>query len=173
MARGQNEGRFLGDAAGPKVRDIELAEYHEAASAYHRGTEIGWTAVRGYITINVLFVALIGAISERRPEEIISAGDMVKAVPFVALFVSLLLLLILPYYYRHLENCRRRAEEIEKTFGGKLFTRLGAIGRTGGFTTAVGLPLIILSIFGFWLYFAVKVYYPAFQLFATIERLLK
>lgn len=161
----------MGDSAGQRIVEVELAEYHEAAAAYHRGTEIGWTAVRGYITINVLFVALIGAVSEPKVGAIVSSTDMVKAVPFVALFISGLLMMILPYYYRHLENCRKRAEEIEKSFGGKLFTRLGGIDRSGFFTTAVGLPLIIFAIIGFWLYFAVKVFHPEFQLFDWIGQL--
>jgi uncharacterized membrane protein len=156
---------------GHQVRDFELAEYHEAANAYHRGTEIGWTAVRGYITVNVLFVALIGAVSQPNAEAIVSASDMVKAVPFIALFVSLLLIFILPRYYRLLENCRRRAEEIEKGFGGKLFTGIGKIDRSGALTTALGLPMIILALSGFWGYFAMKVYNPEFQLYEAIGRL--
>lgn len=161
--------------AGDLRQGSEFAqtEYHEAANAYFKGVDIGYTTLRNYITINVLFAALIGSVSERLSTTIGSSGDLIQIVPWLAIAASLALLFSLPYYFRHLENCRKRCEEIELEFGGKLFTRLGGIGRRArwGFNTVLGLMMIIAVVSSFWLYLLVKSENPDFRLFDWLGRL--
>jgi hypothetical protein len=43
-----------------------LVEYKESANAYFKGVDIGYTGLKGYITINALFVAVIAAVAESK-----------------------------------------------------------------------------------------------------------
>ena len=151
-------------------REFAMAEYHEAANAYFKGVDIGYTSVKSYITINGLFAALIGALAEPKSGVLSSMSEMVKLVPWFALVASFALFVALPHYFRHLENCRKRCEEIETVYGGLLFTRLGRIAhRRSSFNSGLGLIIIIGSIVSFWLYFAMKLQNPNFQLWKAIS----
>lgn len=146
------------------VTEFAFAEYREAANAYFKGVDIGYTTVRAYITMNVLFAALISAVSESKTAALpsgvdVSEVDVLRVVPILAIIISLTLAFALPYYFRHLENCRLRCEEIEKAHGGKLFTRLGSIAHARrGFNTVIGLGMIIIVVLVFWVYFALNSY---------------
>lgn len=141
------------------AKEFALAEYHEAANAYFKGVDIGYTTVRAYITMNVLFAALISAVSESQSAIFASGADVLRVVPILAIVISFTLMFALPYYFRHLENCRLRCEEIEKDNGGKLFTRLGSIAHArNSFSTAIGLVMIIFVVLAFWVYFALRSY---------------
>lgn len=155
-----------------------LAEYHEAANAYFKGVDIGYATVKSYITLNGLFAALIGALADPKADAMKAAAEMIKLVPAFAIIASVTLLLALPHYFRHLENCRRRCEEIEASYGGQLFTRLGKIARKqdgrgvsarARITTIFGLLVIILSVTMFWGYFWIKLRDPNF----TIQSIFK
>lgn len=146
-----------------------LAEYHEAANAYFKGVDIGFTTVKSYITINGLFAALIGALSDPKGPLPAAMSEMVKVIPWFALVASFALLMGLPHYFKHLGNCSLRCAEIEAEFGGRLFTKLNGIA-TGGkkFNTGIGLIIIISSVVFFWLYFALKTHYPSLDIWSTV-----
>ena len=133
-------------------KEFALAEYHEAANAYFKGVGIGYTTVGSYIAINGLFAALLST-----PGALAAGSPMVRLVPLFAIIVSIALLAALPYYFNHLENCRKRCEEIENSYGGKLFTNLGKIGNRPAFNSRHGLLVIIASIVTLWIYFATRV----------------
>ena len=136
-----------------------LVEYREAANAYFKGVEIGWTGFRSYLTINALFAALIGAVAEPKGQ-LTGVSEVAKLVPFFALVASLAILAVTPYYFRNLNNCRRRCEEIEKLKGGKLFTDLGRIATDGYRIKSTQVLLMLVgSIVVFWCYVAAKSYY--------------
>lgn len=140
-----------------------LAEYHEAANAYFKGVDIGYTTVKGYVTVNGLFAAVIGALADKAT--VVPAGaEMIRLIPGFAIAASLALFVLLPHYFRHLENCRLRCEQIEKHWGGRLFTRLGEIahGRRN-INSMIGLISIIVIILSFWVYFAIKLQNPDFK----------
>jgi hypothetical protein len=135
-------------------------EYREAANAYFKGVEIGWTGFRSYLTINALFAALIGALAESTGK-LAGVSEVAKLIPFFALFASVAIVAVAPYYFRNLNNCRRRCEEIEKIKGGRLFTDLGAIATRGGGIRSMHVLLILVgSIVLFWCFVAMKSYYP-------------
>lgn len=147
--------------------DFLLTEYREAANAYFKGVDIGWTGFRSYLTINALFAALIGALAEPR-SQLAAAGEIVKLIPYFALVASFALAVVTPHYFRHLENCRRRCQEIEELRGGKLFMRLGTIGRGSKIGATAVLVILLTSIVFFWTYVAIKSIYPSFQFFGVI-----
>jgi hypothetical protein len=45
--------------------EFSLVEYKEAANAYFKGVDIGYTGLRSYITLNGLFAAIIAALSAK------------------------------------------------------------------------------------------------------------
>ena len=152
-----------------------MTEYHEAANAYFKGVDIGYTAVKGYITLNALFAALIGGLADPKVESLKVASEMVRLVPGFAIVASLTLLMALPHYFSHLENCRRRCEEIESLYKGRLFTKLGGIARGEAGSTRfrananIGLIFIVLSFLSFWAYFGIKLRYPDFELIRLVK----
>jgi hypothetical protein len=129
--------------------DFLLSEYREAANAYFKGVDIGWTGIRFYITINAFFATVIGIFAGRQEQPIIAAVDIIRLSPVVALGLSGAFILILPHYFEHLENCRRRCEEIETECGGQLFTRLGII-KTRRLNAVPVVVLVMLSIAFLW-----------------------
>ena|ERR1700682_2816562 len=155
--------------------DFRLAEYRESANAYFKGVDIGWTGLRSYITVNALFVALLSALAEPKGQ-LLATAEIVKLVPFFALIATVAIASVAPHYFRHLENCRKRCQEIEEQMGGKLFTRLGTIAgadvpgrRRYKIRSTFVLILLIGSILLFWTYFAIKNYYPDFELMKFLD----
>ena len=143
--------------------DFSQTEYRESANAYFKGVDIGWMGFKSYITINALFAALVGALSEHKGTP--AANDLVKLIPFFALVATFAVAAVMPHYYKHLENCRLRCEQIEAIHGGKLFTNLGNIAHKGHNLRATGVVVMVLgSIALFWTYFAFKSFYPDTQL---------
>jgi hypothetical protein len=155
-------------ASAEDQKSFAFTEYHEAANAYFKGVDIGYTAVKSYITINGLFAALIGALADPKPGIMSSLGEMVKLVPWFAVVASLALVACVGHYNRHLENCRNRCEEIEIEYGGRFFKNLGVTSTGSWFTSTGGLRVLIYSIVSFWLYFAIKMQVPDFQLWKLI-----
>ena len=150
-----------------------LAEYHEAANAYFKGVDIGYTAVKSYITANGLFAALLGALSDPKGPLPSTLTELVRIVPWFALVISFALFVALPHYFRHLNNCSMRCAELEHQFEGKLFTRLNGISSSKtSFNSGLGLLLIIGTIASFWLYFALKMNFPDLPIWATIKTLI-
>jgi hypothetical protein len=141
---------------GQKDSDFLLAEYRESANAYFKGVDIGWTGFRAYLTFNVLFAGLLGVLAE--PKGHLSAtSEMIRLIPFFALVASVAVATVAPHYFRHLENCRRRCQEIEEIKGGALFTELGRIANRGiRIRSTAVLFMVMGSIIVFWMYFAIK-----------------
>jgi hypothetical protein len=106
-----------------------LVEYREAANAYFKGVDIGWNGLKFYITLNGFFATIIGVFTGRQEHAIIAATDIINLSPIVVLGLSAAFVLILPHYFKHLENCRQRCEQIEIMHGGQLFTDLEKIRR--------------------------------------------
>lgn len=116
--------------------DFLLVEYKEAANAYFQGTNIGWTGLRFYVTLNVFIAtAIIFLAKEQQPADAISLLKFSSAFSFLFSVIGIMLAVamyrILPHYSRHLNNCRQRAEKIEQELGGKLFTEMGGIETRG------------------------------------------
>jgi hypothetical protein len=136
--------------------DFLLVEYKESANAYFKGVDIGYTGLKGYITINALFAALIVALREAKLGPSVPT-DVIRLIPAFALVVFVALLLILPHYFAHLRNCQRRCQEIEELMGGSMFTKLGKIARRPLKVGAgLGALIIIASIGLVWVVFAVQ-----------------
>lgn len=135
-------------------------EYKEAANAYFKGVDIGYTGLRSYITINVFFITLMGLLSDPRAQTFIAAGPIGKVIPYFALGISVTFMVIVPHYFRHLENCRKRCAELEEKKHGQLFTRLGALsyGKFSKFLSYLVLGAVILSLLSIWTYFAFLLY---------------
>ncbi len=132
-------------------KEFLLAEYREAAGAYFEGVQLGYSVFKGYITANGLFVAALGALGEGKFLGLQNVS-LLKIIPILALLVSLTMIMALPHYFKHLENCRSRCEALETVWGGALFTRLGRISNGGSaLTSAGGMILTVGVIVAFWL----------------------
>jgi len=140
--------------------EFSLVEYREAANAYFKGVDIGYTGLRSYITLNGLFAAVIAALAGPRGQSFAVGNELVKLIPVFALLGTVAIAVVIPHYFRHLENCRRRCQEIEESNNGTLFKRLGEIAHGGyKFKAVVVTSIIIISISTFWFYFAVKLWF--------------
>jgi hypothetical protein len=136
--------------------DFLLVEYKESANAYFKGVDIGYTGLKGYITINALFAAVMAALGESKLGPNVPT-DVIKLIPDFALIVFVALLLILPHYFAHLRNCQRRCQEIEGMMGGSMFTSLGKIARRPVKVGAgLGAFIIIASIGLVWIVLAIQ-----------------
>src|ERR1700730_6295342 len=116
-------------------RDFINLEYREASTAHFHGVDIGYTVVKQYVAVNALLVALIGALGtvEIKNPVLPSPVDIARIVPWVAIALSVILILVLPQYWAHLKNRRDRCVQIEGLYGGKLFTNLAEISRSARF----------------------------------------
>lgn len=132
--------------------DFGLIEYKEAANAYFRGVDIGFATLKSYFTFNTLLAAVVGYAFGSSASTKLAASPFVALAPVFGIVASLVFLASLGHYYRHLENCRMRCEEIEKARGGALFTRLGRIARPDkpSFSTMLGLLSIMLLFIAAW-----------------------
>lgn len=119
-----------------------IAEYHEAATSYANGVTIGFNTSRNFVVANTVLLAL-----HNTPEIVLSTSDTIRHItsvtPFIGVFICLILAIMLPTYYKHLNNCRDRCAELEKHFGGKLFSKNQKIGEKKFNTQTV---LVLLSI---------------------------
>jgi hypothetical protein len=149
--------RIMTDADGERAAFL-LVEYREAANAYFKGVEIGWNGLRFYITLNVFFATIIGVFAGRQEHPIVAATDIIKLSPIVVLGLSAAFVLILPHYFTHLANCRRRCEDIETEHGGQLFTRLGKIGENKINAIPVAI-FILLSVAFLWVIVAYRLWF--------------
>ena len=140
--------------------DFLPIEYKEAANAYFKGVDIGYTGLRSYITINVFFITLMGLLSDPRTQAFIAGGSIGKVIPYFALGISMTFIVIVPHYFRHLENCRKRCEVLEARKHGQLFKQLGEIsyGRFSKFLSYLVLGAVVFSLFSIWIYFAFLLY---------------
>ncbi len=154
--------------------EFNYVEYKEACAAYFHGVDIGYTVIRHYATVNALLVILIGALatSEVKNPVLPAPGDIVRIVPWIAIILSVALAMILPHYWNHLENCRNRCVEIEKLYGGRLFSKLAEIETTTWFSTAGGLRSIILLVLLLWLLFAFRAQISDLSLFVKLAQFL-
>jgi hypothetical protein len=153
------------DAIAKKPEDISqllAAEYREAANAYFKRIEIGFSTVKLYLTLNGIFIAFMGAASEAKLGIPAVVAGTVKVIPWIGLALTIALVMALANYLRHLENCRVRCEEIESEFGGRLFTRMGAVTSRGyGINSTSGYQLFLFIILVVWSFFALRTVLPA------------
>lgn len=151
-------------------------EYHEAANAYFKGVDIGYTTLRNYVTLNALFGAVVAALMDPNFGSSANASgaiEILSIVPWVAIAASLLLGLALPHYFNHLENCRHRCQELEQLLGGHLFTRLGGVANNKrSFNAAYGLIGVIVLMSALWTYVGLRLTYGSFSLFEVGRNLL-
>jgi hypothetical protein len=164
----ENSGDNITVAPGQPMDQFILAEYREAANAYFKGVDIGYTTVKSYITINGLFVAIV--VAEPKGAVPAALSGIVRIVPWFALVTSLSLMVALPHYFRHLNNCSHRCAELEEKFDGRLFRRLSNIASTkNSFNTGIGISMIVGIIAALWIYFAIQVSYPGLSLWSAIR----
>jgi hypothetical protein len=162
--------RFTGLYGGPiantenedqkRTAEFQLAEYRESANAYFKGVDIGYTGIRGYITINALFATALGLLAktEVQPDatlpvvqHLAALNDIIRILPVFPLLASLAFFSTFPHYFKHLQNCQRRCAEIESERGGEMFKRLGNIAyNRNKIGAVVGAVLIVIPIVIFW-----------------------
>lgn len=137
--------------------EFALVEYAQAANAYFKGVDVGYSTLKQYVTANVALMALIAARFAPDSKLDIVPKSFEIPIALVGLAMFAISALTQKRYFSHLENCRRRCSQIENKYDGKLFTEMGVIseGKENGITTDLALA-IIYWIFGVsWLCFLV------------------
>lgn len=108
------------DTIAPPNDQFLFAEYHEAASSYANGVEIGFNTIKAFFAINGVLITI-----HQTPLSLVADSEIVgylqDLAPVFGVMVSIILALFIPPYFRHLNNCLRRCCEIEAIYGGKLF----------------------------------------------------
>jgi len=138
-------------------QDFLLAEYHEAATSYANGVDIGFNTTKTFFAVNGILITL-----QQTPEELVNNSQIVgyfqTVAPFFGLLTSVILGLFVSLYFKHLDNCRDRCSEIEKIYGGKLFSRNAKV---AGPIVNTNNILFIFALFTFcgWAYFLYKAFY--------------
>jgi hypothetical protein len=134
-----------------------MAEYKEAAAAYFKGVDIGYTTLKNFFAINVIFMTVINL----NPATTSVAGTKIAAfinlVPAFGILICFVFMLAIGHYFKHLENCRMRCEEIEKPHGGKLFSRMGNISNKDRKYFSTGwathfLAILFVAVWGYMLF---------------------
>ncbi len=151
----------------PKVveQDTEffLAEYRQSANAYRQGVNIGWIGLRFYITINAFLATAFGILTGFKEQQLVPAGYVVKLSPIFALvlcifalLLSFAILFVLRHYFDHLENCRKRCQQIETKWGGQLFTSMKRIEDRSSFHATHVVSIIVGCVAAIW---GIAIYY--------------
>lgn len=155
-----------------KREQFILTEYHESANAYFKGVELMFNTTKGFVTINGLFAALIGALSSK-DVAISGAADMIRMVPWLAIITSLGMFFAVPHAFNHLENCRARCQSIEEELGGRMFTNLGFIGNVGAkYNAQMAIQTIIGVIVLFWGNFILKNNFGGIDVWLSLSNLI-
>lgn len=96
-------------------------EYHEAATSYANGVEIGFSTTKAFFAINGVLITI-----HQTPLDLVNNSEVIQYLqslaPYFGVFVSLILGLFVSLYFKHLNNCLNRCCEIEDMFGGELFS---------------------------------------------------
>jgi hypothetical protein len=134
-----------------------MAEYKEAAAAYFKGVDIGYTTLKNFFAINVIFITVINLNPASGGITGIKIAKFINLVPAFGILICLVFMLAISHYFKHLENCRMRCEEIEQIHGGKLFSRMGAISNTRRKSFSTGwathlMAVIFIVIWGYMLF---------------------
>ncbi len=128
-----------------------LTEYDQAAKAYFAGVLAGQDFFRQYLYGNGVLGVFFGAAAGLLKDHATVAKAALVSIPIVAIISSLVLLRAMSLYDRHLDNCQNRCSEIEAEFGGKIFTRIGDIGKATSMGATTGLRLICCVFTLFWI----------------------
>lgn len=140
-----------------ELLEFALVEYAQAANAYFKGVDVGYSSLKQYITANVALMALIAARFAPDSKLDIVPKSFEIPIALVGLAMFAILALTQKRYFDHLENCRARCDKIEEKYEGKLFKEMGKIssGKESGLTTDIALTSIYW-IFGIsWLSFLI------------------
>ncbi len=126
-----------------------LTEYHEAATSYANGVDIGFSTTKTFVAIHgVLLTVQVSPTAGADGLEIVKTIQMVA--PVFGMLTSLLLLALISLYFHHLNNCLDRCCQIEALFGGKLFTGNQAVPKQKGPNTGNALYVIAMCAFLLW-----------------------
>ena len=106
-------------------KDFILSEYREASGNFFKGIDIGINYSRSFVLLNGILLSSIkwsGSLGDY--EKQIIPDYIYLLVATVGIVLSILQFAIVPYYDRQLDNCGERCIEIEKIFGGQLYTKI-------------------------------------------------
>lgn len=113
-----NKPKYVNDT--PNTQFL-LAEYHEAATSYANGVEIGFSTIKAFLAINGVLITL-----HQTPLELVNNSEVIQYLqqlaPYFGILLSFILVPFVSLYFKHLNNCLHRCCDIEEIFEGKLFS---------------------------------------------------
>jgi hypothetical protein len=135
------------EAPEPDKHEFRLVEYHEAASSYANGVEIGFNSTKGFFAINAALIAIYFS-----PTDTFASVNILlylqSLAPIFGIVSGAVLAVLIPPYFQHLENCRTRCTVIEGIYGGTLFKGNDKVGRRWADTRWMLFGLAAVALFG-------------------------
>lgn len=145
----------MNDTADPidaSVRcDFLKTEYQEAAKAYSLGVQAGQDLMRQFLSGNVFLATLFGAVAGVTQNYGLKIRWPIVIIPVFAILASVTMISTVPHYRNLLNACRRRCCEIERMFGGSLYTGITAVSDGARFGAVFGLSVICVTFTLFWI----------------------
>lgn len=129
------------DVVHPKSGEFLIAEYEASGNAYFKGVDICLAWIKSFLLLNGVLLAIVGisspfsegVSSEARGLAAINGfgGYAMPIVCVLGIFSGFAFNGFIPFWQKQINNCARRARELEKLGGGDLFTTMSGI-RVGG-----------------------------------------
>ncbi|NPV20715.1 hypothetical protein [Bradyrhizobium aeschynomenes] len=128
-------------------------EYQEASKAYSLGVQVGQDVLKAYLSGTTVLVALFGGAAGLIKEKVLFAQYAIFAIPMVGIVASFLAIILLDHYNKHLDGCCNRCVEIEREFGGRIFTNIQRVSSAAKFDGVKGFKVISALFMLMWAYF--------------------
>jgi hypothetical protein len=140
------------DTSSTQEHEFLLVEYKECSMAFFKGVDIGFLYIRLFFLLNAALAAVY-QFDENLLKKIGGAGNVVPFLaPSLGLIFCIMLSLFVPYYRRQLDHCAFRCAEIEKIYGGQLFSGIfKEYNRQRAMTATVGIYALSAIIGFLWL----------------------
>ena len=104
--------------------DFALTEYKEASMAFFKGVDIGFSFLRFFFIINAALATIL-QLDDNALKRVVGISQYFPyAIPGIGVLFSLGLLSFTGYYGRQLDKCAERCSQIEKDYGGRIFTEI-------------------------------------------------
>jgi hypothetical protein len=138
-------------------KEFAFVEYQKSAEMYSRGVDIGFSATQNFLILNGILITTFQL--QNTPGGGLAIIERIQTMaPWAGLLLSFAYLLCVSPYQSHLDNCLERCIEIEKNYGGLLFTRNHQISKrkihTGLLLYGVALASIVTWVF--FIYFSIE-----------------
>lgn len=112
-----------------KLHEFRMIEYKEASANFFKGIDIGINYSKSFLILNGVLLASAGLTQNSQQVTTLRSTLITIVIAAFGIFISALLYAIIPYYEEQLDRCGDRCAEIEKLYGGSLYTTIVTINK--------------------------------------------